>query len=174
RFDEVNESNRRLHMKLLATKSGSVPVVQVISSIGIAMVVYFAARGSEAFTFTAGEFTAYLGAMLLLSQPMKRITEINEPLQRGIAAAHSIFELLDAESQADTGTRELGRARGEVRFEDVHFAYNTEKGEVLRGIDITVAPGETIALVGRSGSGKSSLVGLLPRFYETTSGRIRI
>src|SRR5690606_5386041 len=144
RFAEVNESNRRLHMKLLATKSGSVPVVQVISSIGIAMVIYFAARGSENFTFTAGEFTAYLGAMLLLSQPMKRLTEINEPLQRGIAAAHSIFELLDSQSQADSGTRELERARGEVRFENVHFAYSAEKGDVLRGIDIDVAPGETV------------------------------
>ncbi|HEX6930240.1 MAG TPA: lipid A export permease/ATP-binding protein MsbA [Gammaproteobacteria bacterium] len=174
RFGDVNESNRRLHMKLLATKSGSVPIVQVISSVGIALVVYFAARGSEGFMFTAGEFTSYLGAMLLLSQPMKRLTEINEPLQRGIAAAHSIFELLDSESQDDTGTRELGRARGEVRFESVRFAYSAEKGDVLHGIDIAVAPGETVALVGRSGSGKSSLVSLLPRFYETTAGSIRI
>ncbi|HEX7030527.1 MAG TPA: lipid A export permease/ATP-binding protein MsbA [Gammaproteobacteria bacterium] len=174
RFGGVNESNRRLHMKLLATKAGSVPIVQVISSIGIALVIYFAARGSESFTFTAGEFTSYLGAMLLLSQPMKRLTEINEPLQRGIAAAHSIFELLDSESQADTGTRELGRARGEVRFENVRFAYSADKGDVLCGIDIAVAPGETVALVGRSGSGKSSLVSLLPRFYETTGGSIRI
>lgn len=174
RFGSVNEGNRRLHMKLLATKAGSVPVVQVISSFGIALVVYLAARGSSDFSFTAGDFTSYLSAMLLLSQPMKRLTEINEPLQRGITAAHSIFELLDSESQVDEGTRELDRARGEVRFEDVHFAYSAEKGEVLRGIDVVVQPGETIALVGRSGSGKSSLVSLLPRFYEPTAGRICI
>src|SRR5690606_26780789 len=157
-----------------ATRAGSVPVVQVIGSLGIAMVVYFAARGSTDFSFTAGDFTSYLGALLLLSQPMKRLTEINEPLQRGIAAAHSIFELLDSPAQQDSGTRTLARARGEVRFEGVRFAYTQEKGEVLRGIDFTVAPGETIGLVGRSGSGKSSLVSLIPRFYEATGGVIRV
>jgi len=174
RFGDVNENNRRLHMKLLATKSGSVPVVQVIGSLGIALVVYFAARGSEGFSFTAGDFTSYLGAMLLLSQPMKRLTEINEPLQRGITAAHSIFELLDRESQKDTGTRTLSRVSGKVQFDNVHFAYTAEKGDVLRGIDFTAAPGKTIALVGRSGSGKSSLVSLIPRFYEPTQGRLLV
>ncbi|MBW3566800.1 MAG: lipid A export permease/ATP-binding protein MsbA [Proteobacteria bacterium] len=174
RFGDVNENNRRLHMKLLATKSGSVPVVQVIGSLGIAMVVYFAARGSEGFSFTAGDFTSYLGAMLLLSQPMKRLTEINEPLQRGIAAAQSIFELLDSEAQKDNGIRDLERVEGKVQFDNVHFAYSDEKGEVLRGMDFTAYPGETIALVGRSGSGKSSLVSLIPRFYEPTQGRLLI
>ncbi len=174
RFRAVNENNRRLHMKLLATRAGSVPVVQVISSVGIAMVVYFAARGSQDFSFTAGDFTSYLGAMLLLAQPMKRLTEINEPLQRGIAAAFSIFELLDSESQIDKGTHALLRARGDVSFEGVRFSYSTDKGDVLRGIDVSVAAGETVALVGRSGSGKSSLVSLLPRFYEPTAGSIRV
>lgn len=174
RFGDVNEHNRQLHMKLMATKSGSVPVVQVISSIGIALVIYFAARGTEGFTFTAGEFTAYLGAMLLLSQPLKRLTEINEPLQRGIAAAHSVFELLDSEAQKDTGTRTLEHVRGRIEFENIHFAYSTDKGEVLRGIDFTAAPGENIALVGRSGSGKSSLVSLIPRFYDPVQGMLRV
>lgn len=174
RFGDVNEHNRQLHMKLMATKSGSVPVVQVISSIGIALVIYFAARGTEGFTFTAGEFTAYLGAMLLLSQPLKRLTEINEPLQRGIAAADSIFELLDSESQKDSGIRTLERVHGKVEFSNIHFAYAADKGEVLRGIDFTASPGETIALVGRSGSGKSSLVSLIPRFYEPTQGALRV
>src|SRR5690606_26847580 len=175
RFGDVNENNRRLHMKLLATRAGSVPVVQVIGSLGIAMVVYFAARGSTDFSFTAGDFTSYLGALLLLSQPMKRLTEINEPLQRGIAAARSIFELLDSPSQVDEGRKRIeGRVRGEVRFENVHFAYSEEKGEVLRGLDITVKAGETVALVGRSGSGKSSLVSLIPRFYDPTAGAIYV
>ena len=175
RFAQVNEHNRRLHMKLLATKAGSVPVVQVIGSIGIALVVYFAARGSDDFSFTAGDFTSYLGALLLLSQPLKRLTEINEPLQRGIAAARSIFELLDSPSQVDEGRKRIeGRVRGDVRFENVHFAYSEEKGEVLRGLDITVKAGETVALVGRSGSGKSSLVSLIPRFYDPTAGAIYV
>lgn len=174
RFDEVNESNRRLHMKLLATKAGSGPVVQMLGSVGVALVVYYAARGSEGFMFSAGDFAAFLAALLSLSQPMKRLTEINEPLQRGIAAAHSIFELLDAPAQADNGTRELVRAQGDVKFENVRFAYASGKPDVLHNISLHILPGETVALVGRSGSGKSSLVSLIPRFYDITGGCIRI
>ena len=174
RFGEVNERNRQLFMKLFITKAGSVPVVQVISSFGIAMIIYFAAKGSGGFEFTAGDFASYLGAMLFLAQPMKRITEINEPLQRGIAAAQSIFELLDEPAQPDSGTRSLERVDGKVDFENISFAYEENKGEVLREISFSVEPGETIALIGRSGSGKSSLVNLIPRFYEPKSGRILV
>jgi subfamily B ATP-binding cassette protein MsbA len=174
RFGDVNERNRQLHMKLLLTRAGSVPLIQVIASFGIATIIYMAARGTDSFDFTAGDFTSYLSAMLLLSQPMKRLTEINEAIQKGIAAAESIFELLDSPSQVDTGTRELPHVEGEVAFRDVHFAYEEEKGDVLRGIDFTARDGEKIALVGRSGSGKSSLVNLIPRFYEPTRGRIEI
>lgn len=174
RFAEVNERNRQLFMKLFLTKAGSVPVVQAIGSIGIAIVIYFAAKGSGGFEFTAGDFASYLGAMLFLTQPLKRITEINEPLQRGIAAAQSIFELLDEPPQPDSGERPLEKVEGKVEFRDVSFAYDSSKGDVLRDISFVVHPGETIALVGRSGSGKSSLVNLIPRFYEPNAGKILI
>ena len=174
RFGEVNERNRQLFMKLFITKAGSVPIVQVIGSIGIAMIIYFAAKGSGGFEFTAGDFASYLGAMLFLTQPLKRITEINEPLQRGIAAAQSIFELLDEPAQPDSGTRNLPEVEGKVEFRNVVFSYEENKGDVLRDINFVAMPGETIALVGRSGSGKSSLVNLIPRFYEPTGGSILV
>lgn len=174
RFHEVNERNRTLFMKLLATKAGSVPIVQLIGSAGIALIIYYSAAGGAGIDFTAGDFASYLGAMIFLSQPMKHLTEINEPLQRGIAAAKSIFEMLDAEPQVDHGTQELHTINGEVRFNDVRFSYDNSKGEVLRGISFVAPAGKTIALVGRSGSGKTTLVSLLPRFYELSSGSITI
>ncbi|MDX1454143.1 MAG: lipid A export permease/ATP-binding protein MsbA [Gammaproteobacteria bacterium] len=174
RFSEVNERNRRLFMKLFLTKSGSVPVVQIIGSIGIALVIYFAASGGAGFQFTPGDFTAYLSAMLILTQPLKRLTEVNEPLQRGIAAARSIFELLDEPPQPDSGDKTLDRVTGKVAFESVEFGYNDGEQPVLHDISFEVAAGQTIALVGRSGSGKSSLVNLIPRFYEPRAGTIRV
>ncbi|MEJ2061091.1 MAG: ATP-binding cassette domain-containing protein, partial [Gammaproteobacteria bacterium] len=105
-------------------------------------------------------------------EPLRRLAQINPTLQKGIAAGETIFALLDATPEADTGTERIERAKGRIEFRDINFRYSDEKGDVLKDIDLTVEPGETVALVGRSGSGKTTLVNLLPRFYEVTDGGI--
>jgi subfamily B ATP-binding cassette protein MsbA len=110
----------------------------------------------------------------MLLAPMKRLTKITANLQRGIAAAESIFGFIDTPPEVDTGSKPLQRCRGAVSYRDVRFAYRPEKGEVLKGISFDVAPGQSVAFVGRSGSGKSTLVSLLPRFYDLSAGQILI
>jgi len=108
----------------------------------------------------------------MLLAPVKRLTEVNSPLQRGLAAAESVFALVDTPVEDDRGTVKLGRARGEIAFEDVSFTYATRNEPALSGIDLEIHPGETVALVGGSGGGKTTLVNLLPRFYTPSSGRV--
>jgi len=116
----------------------------------------------------------FITAMVLLMGPIKGLTNVNAAIQRGIAAGESIFRVIDADAEIDTGTYMPERISGRVEFRDVSFAYSRAKGDVLRGINIEVEPGEMIAIVGRSGSGKSTLVGLLPRFYDAVEGEILI
>jgi ATP-binding cassette, subfamily B, bacterial MsbA len=172
RFEEVNERNRRLHMRLVATRAGSVPLIQLIAGFGIAGIIYFATLPGVLERITVGDFVAYLGAVLLMMTPLRHLTNVNAVLQKGIAAAHSIFDLLDTEVESAGGERRIERARGEVSFDKVHFRYEPSKEAVLEGISFDVRPGEVVALVGRSGSGKTTLVGLLPRFHDPESGRI--
>jgi len=174
RFDRVNERNRQLLMKRALTQAASNPVIQLIAAIPMAGIVYVATNDSISGAMTPGAFAAFLGAMVGLLNPLKQLTTVNATLQRGIAAAGSIFALLEVDAEPDSGQQPLGRAKGAVRFEKVRFAYDPAKGEVLKGIDLAIEPGQTIALVGRSGSGKTSLVNLLPRFYEPQAGRIML
>ena len=169
RFEQVNEKNRYLNMKLTLVNSGSSPIIQMIAGVGIACVIAFALRDP---TVTPGAFVAFLGSTLLLLPSLKHVTDINAPLQRGIAAGQSIFELLDDKVEDEGGSFTLPRATGELEFRGVTFAYSEVKGPVLHNIGFKAAPGETIALVGRSGSGKSTLVSLLPRFYDPGTGAI--
>ncbi len=173
-FDRVNERNRRLNMKLVTAKAASEPVIQMIAAIGLAGVVFVATREDLAGTLTVGDFVAFLGAVLLVMAPLKRLTNINGPLQQGIAAGQSIFELLDTQAEDQGGAVPLGRARGEVEFRGVAFLYQAEKGKVLQELNLKVAAGERLAIVGRSGSGKSTLVSLIPRFYDPTEGQVLI
>lgn len=171
-FEVVNERNRYLNMKLTLVNAGSSPIIQLIAGVGISFVIYIALLPSMSAVVSAGTFASFLSAMLLVMSPLKHVTDINAPLQKGIAAGQSIFELLDEEVETRGGDLQLDRAAGELEFRNVNFAYAVEKGEVLRDVSFKVEPGKTIALVGRSGSGKSTIVGLVARFYDPVSGEI--
>ncbi len=174
RFEELNEHNRFLHMKMALTKAASTPMVELIASFGIGAIIYVATLGGPDGQVQVGEFVAFLSAMMLMMPPLKHLTDINEPLQRGIAAGTATFDLLSEVPEKDTGTRKLENVQGEVEFRDVYFAYTEEKGDVLNGISFIAPAGKSVALVGRSGSGKSTLVSLLPRFYDLDRGSILI
>ena len=171
-FDEVTEHNRRSHMKLMMTKGMSNPIVQTIAAVGLAGVLYLATVDAINGLMSVGEFTSFIAALMLITAPLRRLVNVAGPLQQGIAAAQSIFEVLDAPMEDQGGAFRLERARGEVEYRDVEFKYPTSAEPVLHGVSFHAQPGEKIAIVGRSGSGKSTLVGLLPRFYDPTAGQV--
>jgi subfamily B ATP-binding cassette protein MsbA len=169
-FEQVNERNRASFMKLVTVKAISNPVVQMIAAFGLAAVMYVAIRDVLAEGLTIGEFTSFLTALLLVTAPLRRLVGVVGPLQQGIAAGESVFEVLDTAIEDAGGDLRIVRARGDVEFRDVNFTYDAEKGRVLNGINFRIGRGETVAIVGRSGSGKSTLISLLPRFHDPDSG----
>jgi subfamily B ATP-binding cassette protein MsbA len=171
-FEAVNEHNRASFMKLVTVKAISNPVVQMIAALGLAAVMYVAIRQVLDKGITIGEFTSFLTALLLITAPLRRLVNVVGPLQQGIAAGQSVFEILDAPGEGEGGDVPLERARGELEFRDVSFSYTADKGVVLRDISFTARQGQTVAIVGRSGSGKSTLVSMLPRFYDVSSGQV--
>lgn len=172
RFGHVNEKTRSLQMKMIATEAASVPLVQLISALAIAVIVYLSTMQGLRADISIGTFMSFVVAMGLLLPPVKRLTSVNAHLQRGIIAAQSLFDLLDTETEKDTGTRILKRSSGRVEYRGVGHVYDPEKGPVLQEVSLIIEPGEAVAFVGRSGSGKTTLVSLLPRFYDATSGQI--
>lgn len=166
--------NRRQNMKMAFTEGMSNPLVMIIVSIAFAAITAFMLSPSILSSMTAGSFITFLVASGMLVKPIRQLTEINSAIQRGIAAAQSIFEVLDADSEIDSGTIELASAKGSFEFCDLNFNYKTSKKQVLSDIDLTVTAGETIALVGSSGAGKSTLVNLIPRFYRLEQGVIML
>jgi len=174
RFDRVSERVRTLGMKQSVAAGLSTPAVQMMISIALAIIVYFAAMQSLRDETTVGGFVSFITAMVMLMDPIRALTTINEALQRGLAGAESIFGLLDQVPEQDAGTLPLARAAGRIDFEKVSFRYRPAGDPVLDGIDLAIAPGETVALVGKSGGGKTTIANLLPRFYHPGGGHIRI
>ncbi len=171
-FDRVNEQNRRNHMKFILTRALSNPVVQLVAAVGLGFVLYVMIGMVRAHQLLQQDFFAFLTALLLTTAPLRRVVNVAAPLQQGVAAGASVFEILDSETEVLDVGRPLERCRAEIEFRDVAFNYNEQKGEVLQGVSFRVQPGETIAIVGKSGSGKSTLVALLARYYDVSGGRI--
>ena len=174
RIDDADGRNRRQHLKMIRVRSMGVAVTQLVFGMGIALVIYMAARESLEGALTAGQFIAFFSAMMLMLQPVRRITNVNATLQRGVAGADSLFAILDEDNEDDSGTVDVDRVRGDVSFRDVSFSYVGENGEVLHDVNVDIGAGNTLAVVGQSGSGKTTLASLLPRFYEIESGDILI
>jgi len=174
RLDEVDDRNKKQNLKLIRVRSAGVAVTQAIFGCGVAGVIYMAGRESVAGNLSPGEFISFFSAMMLMLQPVRRITNVNATLQRGVAAADSLFSIIDEPDELDTGTEDLGRAHGEVELRNVSFSYGDDTAVVLDDISVKVEPGQTLAIVGQSGSGKSTLAALLPRFYDVDAGEIRL
>ncbi|MEQ1767025.1 MAG: lipid A export permease/ATP-binding protein MsbA, partial [Methylotenera sp.] len=167
RFSEITTNNRRIELRLTRIAGLSSFVVEIFAALALALVIYYA-MGS----FSVGEFAAFVGALLMLISPIKHIAAANEDFQVGLAAAQSIFEVMDASPEVDAGIIEIGRAKGEIEFRNVTLRYESASGVALDNLSFKIMPGEKVALVGRSGGGKTTLVNLLPRFYALQQGAI--
>ena len=170
RFFHASKNNLRKSMKLVLASSLNTPIIQMLVAIALAILVYVAL--GIMVDASAGEFAAYITAASMLAKPLRQLTQVNAKIQSGIAAAYSVFGLIDEESEKDSGNYSVERVSGHIKFEHVNFTYGEEP--VLKDINLEIKAGETIALVGRSGSGKSTLINLLPRFYDLEEGNILI
>jgi subfamily B ATP-binding cassette protein MsbA len=171
-FNQVNRRNLGQAMKKAIAAAVNVPVVELLSAIGVAVAIYFAMQQSTAGRLTAGEFTSYITAMGLMMPAIKRLSMMNEVVQTGLAASQSVFSLMDEAPEADPGTSELTHITGRVEYRRVGFRYPVSSGPVLHEVSFTVEPGQTLALVGSSGGGKTTVANLLPRFYAVEEGEI--
>jgi ATP-binding cassette, subfamily B, bacterial MsbA len=173
-FETANELNRRTNVRLVSARSSSNPTVQMLLALGLAGVLFIANREIAAGSLSISVFFPFLIALIQIPQPLRRLLNVAGPLQQGIAAGESVFEVLDAPTEPPGGHHPLGRAHGEVEYRHVSFEYAADNGPVLRDISLRAAAGTTTAIVGRSGSGKSTLVSLLPRFYDPGAGAVLI
>ena len=181
RFTVETNGMRRHTMKQAAAAAANVPLVQLVAALALAIIIYLATSQAKTDATTVGSFLSFVAAMLMLTAPIKRLTGVSEHMQRGLAAAESIFALLDTHSEMDTGTVSIGRATGQLHIEHLNFAYHNDDGSApettrlaLRDICLDISAGQSVALVGASGSGKSTLANLVPRFYLPLSGRITL
>lgn len=174
RFYQSVREQRRLAMRATMATAAQSPIVQFFAASGVAIIMGVALKQAAGDQTTVGSFVSFITAMLMILPPLRRITDVNAPIQRGLAAAESVFSLIDEAAEEDTGKEVLGRAQGLVEFDNVSFTYPGSERPALAGISLTIRPGESVALVGPSGSGKTTAANLLPRFYAIDAGQIRI
>ncbi len=174
RFTEASEYNLKQSLKMQLTKALSTPVIQLLVALAIAILIWLALAPEVRGDMTAGSFVVIIAAASTMAKPIRQLTQVNEKIQRGVAAARDLFQVMDAPPETDTGTHVAAEVKGELVFDNVRFRYASNSRDVLKGINLTVKPGETVALVGRSGSGKSTIANLIPRFYEPSEGEIRL
>ena len=172
RMLDVSKYNRRQHMKMAVAEGISTPIIQMLVAMSLSLLMWLALDPAVLANMSGGEFVKFLGSAALLAKPIRQLSEVNRSIQRGVAAASTLFATLDELDEPDNGTVERSEVAGLFEFKDVSFAYSAEAGNVINGINLKVTPGETIALVGQSGSGKTTLVNLIPRFYRHSEGEI--
>ncbi|MGR5262725.1 lipid A ABC transporter ATP-binding protein/permease MsbA [Photobacterium damselae] len=174
RFDQVSNLMRRQTMKLVSAQAIANPVIQLIASLALVVVLVLANSESLRAELTPGTFAVVFGAMFGLMRPLKALTNVTSQFQRGMAACHTLFELMDLETEKDNGTHQVDTVRGDVSVKNVTFTYPTKDTPALRNVSFELPAGKTIALVGRSGSGKSTIANLMTRFYDIDSGEIQL
>jgi len=174
RFKRIGNQLRREAMRVVRVSSLNVPLVQILASGAIAIVIFVATSLSHSRDFSSGQFVAYITTMALLFEPIRRLTNVNSTIQRGLAGAQSIFELLDTPPEVDAGKLAPPNVGGAIRFEHVGFRYPGQERAALTDFNLDVAAGETVAFVGASGSGKTTLMSLIARFFDADEGRILI
>lgn len=172
RFDQVSNHMRNQNMKMVVVDAFGSSMVQVIASSALTVLLIAASMPGVISELTPGTFSLILTSMMMLLKPLKSLTQINNQFQRGITASQSLFDLIDQPLEADTGTRTLEHAKGRIEFRNVTFTYPTKEQPALRDVSLVIEPGKTVALVGRSGSGKSTIASLLTRFYDIDAGQI--
>ncbi|WP_018606909.1 lipid A export permease/ATP-binding protein MsbA [Uliginosibacterium gangwonense] len=172
RFARINHILRQETMRVVRISSANVPLVQMLAFAAMVPVMYAASKLSQSGLLTPGEFFAFITTMALIFEPIRRLTNINSTIQRGLAGAQSIFELLDLQTETDTGTRTLPQVRGDIRFEHVTFNYPRQESPAINDFSLDIKAGETVAFVGASGSGKTTLMALLARFFDVQQGHI--
>jgi ATP-binding cassette, subfamily B, bacterial MsbA len=171
-FGAAIKRMRDFAMRQTVAAGASVPLVQVCAAVAVAVIVYYSTRQSGASGVTVGSFVSFMTATLMLLSPLKRLTGVNASLQRGLAAAESVFSVIDEAPEEDKGTQSIGRAQGRIEFEHLSFSYRNATRPALTDVNLSIAPGETLALVGGSGGGKTTIANLIPRFYQPSAGRI--
>ena len=179
RFLDQSNWVRRFAMKQTVANASNVPIVQMVAAFALSYLFYLAIEQSRTDGTTVGEFLSFIAAMMMLTSPLKRITGVTVYLQNGLAAAESVFALLDTPSETDNGHIHIKRGRGDINFENVTFSYqedvdSKDKRIALKDINLSIPAGQSVALVGASGSGKTTIANLVPRFYSPTSGRITL
>ncbi len=174
RYGEIARGNLKMHMKVESTRASASSIVQLLAAFALAVILVVAGHEATQGRMSAGSFVTLMTSMMVLLPSLKRITNVQSIIQRGVAASERLFAVLDQPDEADHGDIEASRVKGALSFEDVSVHYTADGKPALSELSFTAIPGTVTAIVGRSGSGKSTLIRLLPRFYEPSSGKIRI